>query len=130
MVIGLPELKSPPRICDDCMTGKQHRASFPKKTHWRATQILQLIHVDIRGPLTPNSNSGKRYLITFIDDFSRKIWVYFLVEKVEAFITFKNFKTDVEKETDLTIKCLRTDRGGEFMSQEFKKICDNNGIRR
>jgi len=77
MVIGLLELKSPSKICEDCMTGKQHRASFPKKTHWRATQILQLIHADICGPLTPNSNSGKRYLITFIDDFSKKNWLYF-----------------------------------------------------
>ena len=130
MVSGLPELKSPSKLCDDCMVGKQHRASFPKKSNWRATQILQLIHADICGPLKPNSNSGKRYLITFIDDFSRKIWVYFLAEKAEAFVTFKNFKIHVEKETDSTIKCLRTDRGGEFMSQEFKNFCDNNGIQR
>ena len=130
MVSGLLELKSPSKLCDDCMVGKQHRASFPKKSNWRATQILQLIHADICGPLKPNSNSGKRYLITFIDDFSRKFWVYFLVEKAEAFVTFKNFKIHVEKETDSTIKCLRIDRGGEFMSQEFKKFCDNNGIQR
>ena len=130
MVSGLPELKSPSKLCDDCMVGKQHRASFPKKRNWRATQILQLIHADICGPLKPNSNSGKRYLITFIDDFSRKFWVYFLAEKAEAFVTFKIFKIHVEKETDSTIKCLRTDRGGEFMSQEFKNFFDNNGIQR
>lgn len=69
-------------------------------------------------------------MISFIDDFSRKIWVYFLVEKSEAFTTFKNYKNQVEKETGLAIKGLRTDRGGEFTSLEFTNFCSENGIRR
>ena len=62
------------------------------------------------------SNSNKRYMISFIDNYSRKVWVYFLVEKLEAFNTLKNYKTRVEKESCLTIKGVRTDRGGEFTS--------------
>jgi transposase InsO family protein len=130
MVIGLPNLIAPSTVCGDCLTGKQQRNSFPKESTWRATQVLQLIHSDICGPITPVSNSNKRYIITFIDDYSRKVWAYFLVTKSEAFTVFKMFKNHVEKETGLCIHSLRTDRGGEFLSQEFAVFCDEHGIRR
>lgn len=130
MVNGLPQLKNPSKICKDCLVGKQHRDPFLKESTWRASQILQLVHADICGPITPISNSKKRYLITFIDDFSRKTWVYFLVEKSEAFDIFVSFKNRVEKEMGTFIKCLRTDRGGEFMSQEFTGFCKESGISR
>nr|KYP58223.1 Retrovirus-related Pol polyprotein from transposon TNT 1-94 [Cajanus cajan] len=85
MVEGLPMLKSPSKLCKDCLIGKQHRDSFPMRSSWRASQILQLVHADICGPIKPISNSKKRYLLTCIDDFSQKTWVYFLAEKSEAF---------------------------------------------
>lgn len=110
------------------MVGKQHRDPIPKKSLWRASQRLQLVHADICGPITPESNSQKRYLITFIDDYNRKIWVYFLNSKSEAFVTFKNFKSLVEKETENSICCLCIDRDREFTSLEFNKFCSSNGI--
>lgn len=88
------------------------------------------MHADICGPINPISNSKKRYLISFIDDYSRKTWVYYLVEKSEAFNIFKSFKARVEKETNLSIRNLRTDRGGEFISLEFTAFCNMNGIQR
>jgi transposase InsO family protein len=88
------------------------------------------VHADICGPINPISNSKKRYLISFIDDYSRKTWVYYLVEKSEALHVFKSFKTKVEKETGLCIWGLRTDRGGEFTSLEFTDFCTTNGIQR
>lgn len=130
MVRGLPHLDTSSKVCIDCLTGKQHRNPFPHAATWRASQILELVHADICGPISPISNGSKRYMISFIDDFSRKIWVYFLVEKSEAFTTFKNYKNQVEKETGLAIKGLRTDRGGEFTSLEFTNFCSENGIRR
>lgn len=66
----------------------------------------------------------------FIDDFSRKAWGYFLSEKSEVFDQFKRFKILVEKEIDLSIKCLRTDGGGEFNSIEFNNFCEEQGIKR
>ena len=130
MVTGLPCLKAESQVCEDCLVGKQHRDSFPPESSWRAPEILQLVHADICGPITPISNSRKRYLITFINDFSRKTRVYFLIEKSEAFGVFQNFKTRVEKETGLCIKGLRTDRGGEFTSHEFSNFCVTHGIHR
>uniref|UniRef100_A0A2N9GIX8 Integrase catalytic domain-containing protein n=1 Tax=Fagus sylvatica TaxID=28930 RepID=A0A2N9GIX8_FAGSY len=130
MVKGLPQLKAPSKICTDCMVGKQHRDAIPKRSLWRASQRLQLVHADICGPIKPVSNSKKRYFISFIDDYSRKVWIYFLAEKSEAFTIFKNYKNLVEKETGAFIRCLRTDRGGEFNSDEFKVFCKTNGISR
>lgn len=119
MVIGLPTLKPTKEICAVCLTEKQHRESMSKKSSWRGSRQLELVHSDICGPITPVLHSGKRYILTFIDDFTRKTWVYFLHEKSEAFTTFKFFKISVEKEIGAFITCLRTDRGGEFTSNEF-----------
>jgi transposase InsO family protein len=95
---------------------------------WRASHPLQLIHSDLCGPINPISNSHKRYVLTFIDDFSRKLWVFFLAEKSDVFKMFQHFKVKVEKETGTSIKGLRTDRGGEFTSTEFIEFCTVNGI--
>jgi len=87
------------KVCEDCLVGKQRKDSFPKASTWRVSGILQLVHVDIYGPINPISNSKKRCFPTFINDFSRQTWVYFLVEKSEAFVVFKHYKAKVEKET-------------------------------
>ena len=65
-----------------------------------------------------------------IDDYSRMIWVAFLREKCEALEKLKSFKAMAENETSLKIKCLRSDRGGEFTSQEFNSFCEEHGIKR
>ena len=88
------------------------------------------MHSDICGPIKPGSNSDKRYILSFIDDLTRKTWACFLHEKSEAFVTLKNYKTYVEKEIGAYITCLRTDRGGEFTSNEFGEFCQSQGIGR
>lgn len=103
---------------------------MPKKSIWRASAQLQLVHSNICGPITPASHSGKRYILSFIDDYSRKTWIYFLHEKSETFNMFKSFKASVKKEISLPIKDLRTDRGGEFNSFEFGEFCKAGGINR
>jgi len=130
LVKGLPQFKVTNKACTVCYRGKQHRTTIPKKSQWRASKKLQLVHVDLCGPITPTSSSLKRYLLCFIDDFSRKAWIYFLAEKSETFSMFKVFKQLVEKESGCNISCLRTDRGGEFTSMEFNVFCVNNGIKR
>jgi hypothetical protein len=130
MVKGLPPFKASQKICENCLVGRQHRDPFPKASMWRASNILQLVHADICGPINPVSNGKKGYLITFIDDFSKKTWVYFLMEKSEALSTFKSYKARVEKETGFYIRSLRTDRGGEFTSQDFTDFYNEHGIHR
>lgn len=130
MVRGLPQLSVSTVTCADCINEKQHYDPIPSKSNWRATQKLELIHSDICGPINPISNSNKRYILLLIDDYSRKAWVYFLVEKYEALNSFKCFKVMVEKEVKMSIKFLRTDRGGEFNSNEFNDFCKQSGIKR
>ncbi|KAL4290440.1 hypothetical protein GQ457_14G025310 [Hibiscus cannabinus] len=112
------------------LRGKHARLSFPKEATSRATEPLQLVHTDVCGPIKPPSFGKSRYFLLFIDDYSRKTWVYFLKQKSEAFGAFKNFKALVEKESGFEIKSLRFDRGGEFTSNEFNDFCKANGIRR
>jgi transposase InsO family protein len=92
--------------------------------------VLELIHVDICGPITPNSYDNHCYFITFIDNFSRITWVYFLKEKLEAFSICKKFKVLVENLSSERIKILRSDRGGEFISKEIVNFCEEKCVRR
>jgi transposase InsO family protein len=114
-------------VCADCLVGKQHKDNIPKKSNWRASNKLQLVHSNIYRLVNPESNSGKRYLITFINDFSRKGWVYFISEKSEALNMFKSL---VEKEIGSLVGCLRTDKNGESTSKKINKYCSVNGIKR
>ncbi|GKV24493.1 hypothetical protein SLEP1_g34100 [Rubroshorea leprosula] len=130
MVNDLPHFDSPSEICEICMVSKQHRDSFLKDKSWRAKQVLDLVHSDLCGLINPTSNGGKQYFITFVDDYSRKTWVYFLQTKSEALAAFKNFKVLAENEVGRSVKVLRTDHGGEFNSKEFVDFCESNGIKR
>ena len=104
--------------------------TIPQKSSWGASRKLQLIHSDVCGPISPSSHSNKRYILSFVDDYSHKTWVYFLHAKFETFSAFKSFKARVEKEAHATITCLRTDRGGEFTSEEFANYCNHHRISR
>lgn len=76
------------------------------------------------------SLNNNRYFLVFVDDYSRMTWVYFVKEKSEALSVFKKFKVSIEKQSGQPIKTLRTDRGGEFLSTEFNKFCEESGIQR
>ena len=89
-----------------------------------------MVHSDFCGPIKTRSLAGSSYYATFIDDYSRKVWVYFMKAKSEVFDHFKKFKNQVEKETGQYIKCLRLDGGGEYFSHEFNRFLDNQGIKR
>lgn len=130
MVHGLPEMNYPKQFCEGCVLGKHTRKSFQKKAKYRAKEPLETVHTDICGPITPSSFSGRRYFMTFVDDYTRKTWVYFLNEKSEALNAFKNFKAEVEKTIGLKVKALRSDRGGEYTSDLFKRFCEEERIRR
>ena len=67
-------------------------------------------------------------MLTIIDDFSHKVWVFFLKKKRDVFSTFKDWKTMIEKKTGSLVKCLRTYNGLEFCSDEFNTLCKKEEI--
>nr|GEY08490.1 retrotransposon protein, putative, Ty1-copia subclass [Tanacetum cinerariifolium] len=94
----------------------------------RAKDLLGLIHIDVCGPFKIMSRQGANYFVTFTDDFSRYGYVYLLKHKHEVFETFKVFQKEVENQLGKTIKSLRSDRGGEYTSQEFLDHLKDHGI--
>ncbi|KAM1999944.1 hypothetical protein ACFX16_007308 [Malus domestica] len=113
--------------CECCLKGKMTKSPFTGKGE-RATEILGLIHTDVCGPMSTTSRGGFSYYITFTDDHSRFSYVYLMKYKSESFERFKEFKNEVEKQTGKQIKTLRSDRGGEYLSNEFLDYLKECGI--
>jgi transposase InsO family protein len=126
--LGIPPLPIITLKCSTCYVGKQKRDNIPKVRSNRATATLDLVYADLCGPFKTASLSGARYFLLFVDDFSRRMWVYFLRQKSEAFTKFQIFKTRVEAETGLRLRALKTDNGGEFTSRAFQDYCHTHGI--
>lgn len=115
--------------CQICHQGKMHRLSF-KNSAQRRTDVLELIHTDICGPMRVASLGGAKYFITFIDDATRYTEVIMLKNRSEAFNAFRNYKARVEKETGKQIKSIRSDNAKEYISKEFTQYLETHGIRR
>ncbi|GJU74466.1 retrotransposon protein, putative, ty1-copia subclass [Tanacetum coccineum] len=113
--------------CVSCLSGKMARKPYSHQVE-RAKDLLGLIHTDVCGPFRIVSRQGASYFVTFTDDFSRYGYVYLLKHKHEVFETFKVFQKEVENQLGKTIKSLRSDRGGEYMSQEFLDHLKEHGI--
>ncbi|XXG70306.1 hypothetical protein AAC387_Pa06g3094 [Persea americana] len=113
-------------FCEHCIFGKQCRVKFRTAVH-RTKGTLDYIHSDLWGPSRVPSRGGGLYMLTFIDDYSRKVWVYILKHKHEAFAQFKQWKAMVEKQTSKQLKRLRTDNGLEFCNSAFNEFCKNEG---
>ena len=128
MVYGLPSINQPNKLCEECLVGKQFQMSFSKESMSKASAPLLLIYADVCGPITPISMGNNKYFLLFIDDYSRKGLVYFLKKKSNIFGAFKRFKALAEKVSGYVIKSLRSDRGDEFISNEFKNFYDARGI--
>jgi len=107
--------------------GKQNRVILSSGVI-RAGGILELVHSDMFGPVTIPSLGKSVYYVSFIDEFSRNTWIYFLNNKYEVVEKFKEFKYLVENQTKNKIKVLRMDNGGEFYRNEFKEFYKKCGI--
>ncbi|WVZ94596.1 hypothetical protein U9M48_040469 [Paspalum notatum var. saurae] len=104
--------------CESCLLGKMTKAPFTGVSE-RAENLLELIHTDVCGPMSTVARNDFQYFITFTDDFSRYGYVYLMRHKSESFEKFKEFQNEVQNHIGKTIKFLRSDRGSEYLSQEF-----------
>ena len=108
------------RDCEACIKGKAHTIPYPSKATHRAEKVLELVHTDVC-VMPVSSRDGHRYFVSFIDDYSRYAMIYLLRKKSEAMRAFHHYKVLMEKQTDMDIKSLRSDGGGEYVSKQFKQ---------
>ena len=113
--------------CEGCALGKQTRLPFPSSSS-KTANVLDLVHSDVCGPMSVASVGGSSYFITFIDDFSRYVWVHIIKRKSDALEKFKSFLALIENQTDRQLKRFRSDNGGEYFSGEFDVFCEQRGI--
>ncbi|XP_077223390.1 uncharacterized protein LOC143856998 [Tasmannia lanceolata] len=110
-----------------CLQGKMTKIPFKGKSG-RSESVLELIHTDVCGPLSHPARGGFVYFVTFTDDHSRYGYLYLMRRKSETLEKFKEFKNEVENQLNRRIKTLRFDRGGEYLSDEFKDCLKEHGI--
>lgn len=130
MVDGIGQLKNDMEgVCEPCQLGKQARKPFHSQSEPRSSRVLELIHTDVCGPITPPTYDNKRYLITFLDDFTHFMVVCLVEKKSEMLYHFVTFKKMVFSQFEKRISKLRCDNGGEYISNDFKEMCRDSGIR-
>ena len=94
----------------------------------RATELLEIIHTDVCGPMNIEARGGYCYFLTFTDDWSRYGYIYLMKHKSEIVERFKEFQSEVENHHNKKIKFLRSDRGDEYLSYEFGLHLKQRGI--
>ncbi|KAL1192839.1 Retrovirus-related Pol polyprotein from transposon TNT 1-94 [Cardamine amara subsp. amara] len=115
---------------ESCVMGKTKRLSFNIGKH-NSGEALKYVHSDLWGsPSVTPRIYGKQYFLSIIDDYTRKVWVFFLSVKSEAFTKFCEWKKLVENQINKKVKCLRTDNGLEFVNKDFDGFCKQHGIER
>lgn len=110
------------------MLGKFSISSFKAKKIVSTTRPLELLHIDLFGPVKTASIKGKKYGLVIVDDFSRWTWVKFLKHKDQSYSVFADFCNQVQNEKDFKIVKVRSDHGGEFENKFFEKYFSENGI--
>ncbi|SGY20946.1 BQ5605_C016g08173 [Microbotryum silenes-dioicae] len=120
------DLKCVDFTCNACLASKAHRLPFPPSS-FHASEPLALVHSDVLS-FPEESFSHKRYLVTFVDDFSRKTWVYPIGHKSKVLPMFKDWLMEIKNETGRRVKMLRSDNGGEYVSTAFNGFCVARGI--
>ncbi|KAD3067056.1 hypothetical protein E3N88_34936 [Mikania micrantha] len=131
LVRGLP-LKdfSCDENCTACLKGKQHKVSFPPIGDSKSTGCLQLLHMDLFGPVQIMSMAKKKYCLVIVDDYSKFVWTFFLHSKGEVAKAIMNFVLFAEKQYSIPIKCVRSDNGTEFRNHLLDEFYLSKGIQR
>src|SRR5438876_5197709 len=101
------------KVCGACQARKQHGGPHPSKNIVSTTRPLELLHMDLFGPVAYISIGGNKYDFVIIDDYSRFTWVFFLQDKSEVQETFKKFARRAPNEFEVKIKRIRSDNGDE-----------------
>ncbi|GJU47266.1 retrovirus-related pol polyprotein from transposon TNT 1-94 [Tanacetum coccineum] len=130
IVNGLPKLKFvKDHLCSSCELGKAKRKSFHTKTTPSSKRRLQLLHMDLCGPMRVESINGKKYVLVIVDDYSRYTWTHFLRSKDETPGVLIDFLTLVQRGLHAQVTTVRTDKGTEFLNKSLHAYFAKEGIR-
>ncbi|XP_070054604.1 uncharacterized protein [Nicotiana tomentosiformis] len=116
------------KVCDTCVKGKQVRSSFKPKKDVSTSRPLDLLHMDLCGPMRVPSIGGKKYIFVIVDDYSRFTWTLFLKTKDETFPVFVAFVKKIQMKVSHNVACIISDHDTEFDNAKFDKFCVENGI--
>ncbi|GJR85114.1 putative ribonuclease H-like domain-containing protein [Tanacetum coccineum] len=131
LVRGLPsKVFINDHTCVACKKGKQHKASCKAKLDRIIRKPLELLHMDLFGPVSIESINKKRYCLVVTDDFSRFSWVFFLATKDETSEILCNLIIGLEKQLNHNVKIIRCDNGTEFKNYVMNEFCAKKGIKR
>ncbi|GJZ03547.1 retrovirus-related pol polyprotein from transposon TNT 1-94 [Tanacetum coccineum] len=129
VVIGLPKLKYvKDQLCSSCEVSKAKQSSFKSKTVPSSKGRLNLLHMDLCGPMRVASINGKKYILVIVDDYSRYTWTLFLRSKDETPEVLKDFLTMIQRNLQALVISVRTDRGTEFLNKTLNAFFKEEGI--
>ena len=129
LVRGLPKMDiNFDEMCSSCVKGKQTRSSFKPKKVVSTSRPIELLHIDLCGPMRIKTPKGKQYILVVVDDFSRFTWTFFLKEKSEALQNFIDLCKELQTLKNLPIVSVRSDHGKEFENLKFDLFCSKYGI--
>ena len=109
--------------------GKYVKSTFHENEN-HASGSLERVHTDMCGTFSVASTTKHKYCVIFVDEFSRKCWIFFMQKKDQTFSKFCEFKALVEKESGKQVKTLRSNNGGEYILKKSKDFCSKEGTRR
>lgn len=127
-VKGLPLLNPPEEDCVSCKLSKSKRVSYKSTGKIRSKKPLELLHMDVCGPMPVRSAGGNLYFLSIIDDYSRKVSLFPMKNKSEVFEIFKSFLKRQERYLNTKVINVRTDNGMEFCHRDFSKFLEEKGI--
>ncbi|GJR59602.1 retrovirus-related pol polyprotein from transposon TNT 1-94 [Tanacetum coccineum] len=129
VVTGLPKLKYvKDQLCSSCEMSKAKRSSFKSKVVPSSKGRLNLLHMDLCGPMRVASINGKKYILVIVDDYSRYTWTLFLRSKDETPEVLKDFLTMIQRNLQAQVISVRTDRGTEFLNKTLHAYFKEEGI--
>ncbi|GJT92397.1 ribonuclease H-like domain-containing protein [Tanacetum coccineum] len=116
--------------CLACRKGKQHRASCKKIEERTVREPLELLHMDLFGPVSVESVNRKKYCLVVTDDCSKFSWVFFLAYKDETYDMLHDLIVGLENKLRHKVKTIRCDHGTEFKNHLMNEFCAKKGIKR
>ncbi|GKG11394.1 retrovirus-related pol polyprotein from transposon TNT 1-94, partial [Tanacetum coccineum] len=129
LVDGLPKFKyNKDHLCSACEQGKSKKASLPPKLVPSTESKLELLHMNLCGPMRVESINGKKYIVVIVDDYSQYTWLYFLRTKDEAPNMIIDFINQVQQNLKAQILKIQTNNGTEFKNEKLRSFNAKLGI--